>query len=352
MRNTDARRWTWLLGLVAVGVMVAAGPVVGHAQGQQTEPAQIEVGSVELAPDEAGDVPVELASSPAGGVVSFQGRIDFDPSIIEIVEVTFHEDCPVFAFNVQNGTLRFAATKCEGEGISSGALMRIRVRAVGSPGDTQEIDPSLSIFHDADFNEIPRDVASGTVTIVGGNEQPSVDFETDPDPPIAGEPTEFIDRSEDPDGEIVEWEWDFGDGSTSTEQNPTHTFDEPGTYPVTLTVTDDGGASATEEREIRVEDSPAPPNPTLTVFPNPARNDATFRYRLPDGTSSAQLIVYNLEGRLILDEGLDVNRREFVWDLRDNDGRDAPNGPYFAFVRAVTPDGARRSPVEVLIIQR
>ena len=44
------------------------------------------------------------------------------------------------------------------------------------------------------------------------------------------------------------WEWSFGDGATSTERNPEHTFDEAGTYTVTLTATSSEGAadSATE----------------------------------------------------------------------------------------------------------
>ncbi len=37
------------------------------------------------------------------------------------------------------------------------------------------------------------------------------------------------------------WLWDFGDGNTSTEQNPTHTYAEPGTYTVCLTVANDAG---------------------------------------------------------------------------------------------------------------
>ena len=39
----------------------------------------------------------------------------------------------------------------------------------------------------------------------------------------------------------IEYSWDFGDGSTSGEANPSHTFAEPGTYTVTLTVTNCGG---------------------------------------------------------------------------------------------------------------
>ena len=41
-------------------------------------------------------------------------------------------------------------------------------------------------------------------------------------------------------GEITSWLWDFGDGETSTEQNPSHTYIDPGTYTVSLTVTGPG----------------------------------------------------------------------------------------------------------------
>jgi PKD repeat protein len=45
--------------------------------------------------------------------------------------------------------------------------------------------------------------------------------------------------------------WDFGDDATSTEANPSHTYDQSGTYTVTLTVNGDGGqAEATEEVDV------------------------------------------------------------------------------------------------------
>lgn len=53
----------------------------------------------------------------------------------------------------------------------------------------------------------------------------------------------FYDSSYDSDGYIVAWLWDFGDGSTSTEQNPTHTYTSNGKYSVTLTVWDDDEAA-------------------------------------------------------------------------------------------------------------
>ena len=48
----------------------------------------------------------------------------------------------------------------------------------------------------------------------------------------------FVDNSQ-PADEITSWLWDFGDGTTSTEQNPEHTFPENGQYAVTLTITTD-----------------------------------------------------------------------------------------------------------------
>jgi len=47
---------------------------------------------------------------------------------------------------------------------------------------------------------------------------------------------------------IVKWEWDFGDGRTSSEANPKHTYRSPGVYTVKLTVTDDTGAALTSTR--------------------------------------------------------------------------------------------------------
>ncbi|WP_131106063.1 LamG domain-containing protein [Ornithinimicrobium sufpigmenti] len=58
--------------------------------------------------------------------------------------------------------------------------------------------------------------------------------------------------SQDPDGQVASYDWSFGDGATASGVTPTHTYAESGTYPVTLVVTDDDGATHTSVREVTV----------------------------------------------------------------------------------------------------
>ncbi len=61
----------------------------------------------------------------------------------------------------------------------------------------------------------------------------------------------FFDNSTDEDSNIVSYEWDFGDGSSSTDKNPTHNYEQEGEYTVRLTVTDSGGLTNTTEKHYR-----------------------------------------------------------------------------------------------------
>src|SRR5690606_12532239 len=57
------------------------------------------------------------------------------------------------------------------------------------------------------------------------------------------------------DGTIVSRSWDLGDGATSTDTVVHHTYAGPGTYPVSLTVTDNEGSSTTQTTAVAVTDS-------------------------------------------------------------------------------------------------
>jgi PKD repeat protein len=84
-----------------------------------------------------------------------------------------------------------------------------------------------------------------------GNEPPHADFEVRCE---RGLVCTFEDRSKDDDGTIVSWQWSFGDGSSSGEQNPTHTYSARGRYEVLLTVTDDDGGSKTKSHHADPRD--------------------------------------------------------------------------------------------------
>jgi hypothetical protein len=81
--------------------------------------------------------------------------------------------------------------------------------------------------------------------------------------PVAGTPARFADTSSDPDGSVVRWVWDFGDPAAAAQDHldttdpaagraPAHTYAQPGSYVVTLTVVDDGGRSASTSRTLEV----------------------------------------------------------------------------------------------------
>ncbi len=79
----------------------------------------------------------------------------------------------------------------------------------------------------------------------------------------------FQDLSQfDPARPITSWEWAFGDGAKSTAANPTHTYEAPGSYTVSLTIFDGAGRRATATKPdyivVQAEDEPEePPAPAL-----------------------------------------------------------------------------------------
>jgi PKD repeat protein len=75
------------------------------------------------------------------------------------------------------------------------------------------------------------------------------DFVWSPEDPVAGELVHFVDVTP---AECSAWSWDFGDGSGSDEQNPSHIFPAPGPYEVRLTVTLDQGGVTVDRSATRM----------------------------------------------------------------------------------------------------
>ncbi len=110
--------------------------------------------------------------------------------------------------------------------------------------------------------------------------------------------------SNDPDGTISSYLWDFGDGQSSTLQAPTHNYADDGSYLVTLTVTDNEGATDTASETVEVAQIPTTTTGGFTETDlSPARGEnLSFTIEVPanatllevttsGGTGNADLVI-------------------------------------------------------------
>lgn len=149
-----------------------------------------------------------------------------------------------------------------------------------------EASPSFTYFKDGtyvvkltvvDSNDLPAKTQQNIVVV----NPTKADFSCDQEEYLMGDVVKFTDLSTaKAPTEIVAWKWNFADaaGSTSDERNPQFKYDEPGSYPVTLTVTDTYGLSTSITRSVNVLD------PALLVNP---RWSATLGGGVKGGSSPA-----------------------------------------------------------------
>ena len=123
------------------------------------------------------------------------------------------------------------------------------------------IDNSKSPCIDAGALDSPHDPDGSTADIgaryfqqTSGKFPPRADFLADTLLGYNSLVVTFNDRSDKGNGKITEWHWTFGDGATSTEQNPVHEYSEEGRFNVTLTIKDENGfeKTITKEKYIRL----------------------------------------------------------------------------------------------------
>ena len=119
-----------------------------------------------------------------------------------------------------------------------------------SPGD---YDVTLSI----ETNDGCTASITHTVTV---NPLPNAQFDYSA-PTCQGDSIHFMNLSSSPNGPIVKWEWDFGDGTSQTilapnNPNTSHLYLTDNTYDVTLTVTDSDSCQNTSQRQVQVVPSP------------------------------------------------------------------------------------------------
>lgn len=122
--------------------------------------------------------------------------------------------------------------------------------------------------------------------------------------------------------------WDFGDGNTSTESNPTHVYQQPGSYEVMLVMENSLGCLDTSYTTIDVYEKFEIAN---TFTPN--NDNINDSFSIPNvGLTTYSLKIYNRWGRLLF-ESEDPTQS---WDGKTNNGL-ASAGTYFYVLTAVSP---------------
>jgi len=122
-----------------------------------------------------------------------------------------------------------------------GLLMSVGCGATARPAAAGTSGLSNSATHTVQINESVSENRPPTA-VISGSTSGSV-----------GETLSFSGAdSTDPDGRVVSYAWDFGDGTTGGGRDVTHSYKAAGTYKVTLTVTDDGKGTAqvSSSREV------------------------------------------------------------------------------------------------------
>ncbi len=130
----------------------------------------------------------------------------------------------------------------------------------------------------------------------------NADFESDYDICVAG-PTSFTDLSSTgATGGLTSWTWNFGDGNSSSQQNPDHIYMVPGNLPVTLDIEDSNGCKESITKEIEYFPAPAilivdpseangcaPQEVFLNNLSFPIDSTYTIEWDLGDGNSSSEI---------------------------------------------------------------
>jgi thioredoxin 1 len=116
---------------------------------------------------------------------------------------------------------------------------------------------------------------------------PTADFTSNVTEGYSPLTVQFIDMST---GSPTSWSWDFGDGNTSTVQNPTHTYNEAGNYTVTLTVENSAGSTTVTDSSFVVLASDNTPTTEFSESPSTGNSASCACKSVDENNSPTQCL--------------------------------------------------------------
>lgn len=180
--------------------------------------------------------------------------VQFDPAILQVNSATQSSGSSLGITldgpDIDNtaGTVYFQAGTISSAPTSGTNILDIEFEAIAEGQSAVDFfDPNPgdpSVFPTISFQggSVLGTATGATVNVGTANQNPIADFTIAPNPANTNQVIDFTSTSTDPDGSIVNYSWDFGDGSPvvsgATENAPQHSYTLSGTYQVMLTVTD------------------------------------------------------------------------------------------------------------------
>lgn len=104
------------------------------------------------------------------------------------------------------------------------------------------------------------------------------------------------------DDDITSYTWDFKDGSTATSVNPSHTFNAPGTYKVSLTVKDSDGVTDTETISIEVSQKSSGGGSNTGNYPSNAVFASDFGFNKSDSSDALEAALRSGSSYVVIDK--------------------------------------------------
>ncbi|MEL7534089.1 MAG: S8 family serine peptidase, partial [Bacteroidota bacterium] len=218
----------------------------------------------------------------------------------------------------------------------TGGMMELKGSTLGDGEYPYFYDWQLSSPSMCDRIEVPVQVGTGNLDAIFTANRTQLNL------PWGGE-VDFTDQT----ANAVSWAWDFGDGASSTDQNPSHTYTVVDTYSVILTVTNADGCTDIASTTIEARgfntsiDQDVLYSEGLNIFPNPGTG-IFFLEIAYSANDRGELQVFDAQGRVVRSETMSLSQPQTT----QLDLSNLPNGIYTVLWR-----GQNRSVVNKLIKQ-
>ncbi|WP_248516873.1 PKD domain-containing protein [Salinarchaeum laminariae] len=237
-------------------------------------------------------------------VTDDDGTPDSDTTTIDVSEVN---DPPTAdaggPYSVDEGSS--VALDASGSTDGDGSIQTVTWEVIDGPGSVTDGtyyapddagDETVTVRVTVTDDDGDPDTATATVNVYPPNagDPPIANLTYAPKQPTVGEWVQFnASGSTAPDGSIESYEWKIDGNSTGTATNPLigANFSAPGTYDVTLIVTDDAGVNDTASTSVEVVEAPSDAPPTANVSYGPETPNVTEQVTFdasgsfaPDGT--------------------------------------------------------------------